>query len=74
MLTNRLEELVPKQRAHITELRKQYGNKVIGDVTVNQVIGGMRGIPALLTEVATVYMMICAFLMLFFIDFAAGRR
>ena len=36
--------------AEIRELLKEHGNKVIGEVTLNQVYQGMRGITGLVTE------------------------
>ncbi len=31
-------------------IRKEHGNKVIGEVTIDQVLSGMKGIPALVTD------------------------
>lgn len=51
MLVKEVAKIVPKRQAEMLELRKRVGNRVVAEVTVNQVIGGMRGIPALITEV-----------------------
>ncbi len=37
-------EKIPEQQERLKEIKKTHGNKVIGDVTVNMCIGGMRGI------------------------------
>ena len=39
-----------KTAAEIKELLKEHGNKVIGEVTLNQIFQGMRGITGLVTE------------------------
>ena len=43
-LKERLEELIPKKQAQIKEFRKAAGNQVVGEVTVDMMYGGMRGI------------------------------
>ncbi|MCX6141306.1 MAG: citrate (Si)-synthase [Candidatus Kapabacteria bacterium] len=37
-----------------TALLKEHGDKVLGSVTVEQVLGGMRGVPALICETSSV--------------------
>lgn len=49
-LTDHVSALVPKLRADLKELKATYGNKSLGEVKVEQVIGGMRGMTGLLTE------------------------
>jgi len=49
-LKERLEELIPKKQAQIKEFRKAAGNQVVGEVTVDMMYGGMRGIKGLVTE------------------------
>jgi len=49
-LKERLEDLIPKKQAQIKEFRKLNGNKVVGEVTVDMMYGGMRGIKGLVTE------------------------
>jgi citrate synthase len=39
-----------KNMADFQKLRKDYGDVVLGQVTIDQVLSGMKGIPALLTE------------------------
>jgi len=49
-LSDHVSALVPKLRSDLKDLKSNYGSKVLGEVKVDQVIGGMRGIPGLLTE------------------------
>uniref|UniRef100_A0A7S3YYQ6 Citrate synthase n=1 Tax=Lotharella globosa TaxID=91324 RepID=A0A7S3YYQ6_9EUKA len=41
---------VPEWRADIKDLRAKHGDKVLCEVTVDQAIGGMRGIKGMITE------------------------
>ncbi|GAB5360341.1 hypothetical protein AAMO2058_000619200 [Amorphochlora amoebiformis] len=43
-------KLVPEWREDIKDLRTQHGDKVLCEVTVDQAIGGMRGIKSMITE------------------------
>lgn len=45
-----LAEKIKEEQRNVKSFREQYGNKVIGEVTVDQVYGGMRGIRGLVTE------------------------
>ena len=45
-----LAELIPKKQNEIKELKAKYKDTVIGEVTVDQIYGGMRDIKALVTE------------------------
>lgn len=38
-----LQDLIPQRKHDILELKKNYGNVKIGDITIGSVIGGMRG-------------------------------
>lgn len=49
-IKNRFYEKAMKNMADLQRLRKDYGEVVLGQVTVDQVLSGMKGIPALLTE------------------------
>lgn len=42
--------MIPEWRERVSNLRKQHGSKVIGEVTVDMVYGGMRGIKGLVWE------------------------
>jgi len=39
----------------VKEFNKEHGKTKIGDVTVGQVIGGMRGLPAMLYETSKLH-------------------
>ncbi|KAL3832326.1 hypothetical protein ACJMK2_023979 [Sinanodonta woodiana] len=41
---------IPVKQKEVAEFRKNFGNKSVGEVTVDQMYGGMRGIKALVTE------------------------
>ena len=43
-LKERLEDLIPKKQAQVKEFRKGHGSTVVGEVTVDMMYGGMRGI------------------------------
>ena len=45
---------VAEHQKKVKEFRSNYGNKVIDEVTVNQVYGGMRGLKVLVTETSHV--------------------
>lgn len=49
-MKERFTELLPEKQAEVKEFRKNYGNKVLGEVTVDQAYGGMRGIKGLVWE------------------------
>jgi citrate synthase len=49
-IKNRFYEKAMKDMANLQKLRKDYGNVVLDQVTIDQVLSGMKGIPALLTE------------------------
>jgi citrate synthase len=45
-----MKEIIPKKLEEFNRVKKEYGDKVIGHVTVSQVLGGMRGINGLFYE------------------------
>eukprot|EP00039_Didymoeca_costata_P018116 m.332174 g.332174 ORF g.332174 m.332174 type:complete len:461 (-) comp16893_c0_seq1:154-1536(-) len=49
-LKDRLAEIIPQMKTDIAEFRKEYGEASLGNVTVNQAYGGMRGIKCMVTE------------------------
>mmetsp|Transcript_34365 Transcript_34365/g.83161 ORF Transcript_34365/g.83161 Transcript_34365/m.83161 type:complete len:456 (+) Transcript_34365:111-1478(+) len=49
-ITERLSEKVAPWREDIKDLRGKHGDKVLCEVTVDQAIGGMRGIKGMITE------------------------
>ena len=51
-LKNKLYKKIQEHRPRTTKLLKEHGDKVIAEVTVGQVIGGMRGIKSLVTDIS----------------------
>jgi len=49
-IKNRFYESAMKNVVELQKLRREYGDVVLGQVTIDQVLSGMKGIPALLTE------------------------
>jgi len=49
-LKDALAEKIPEQQERLKALKKSIGSKVLGEVTVDMAIGGMRGIPGLIWE------------------------
>lgn len=47
-LKERLTELIPFQQENVKRIRAQHGKKSLGPVLVDQLYGGMRGLPALI--------------------------
>ncbi|RLD34930.1 MAG: citrate (Si)-synthase, partial [Bacteroidetes bacterium] len=51
-LKEKLEEKIEAHRPRVKKLLQEHGEKVINEVTVQQVIGGMRGIKSLVTDIS----------------------
>ncbi len=51
-LKDKLFQKIQEQRPRTAKLLKNYGDKVIDQVTVSQAIGGMRGIKSLVTDIS----------------------
>ncbi|KAI9808375.1 MAG: hypothetical protein M1826_004190 [Phylliscum demangeonii] len=45
-----VRELIPGRRERLKKLRTEYGSRVIGDIKVENVLGGMRGLKAMIWE------------------------
>lgn len=45
-----LSDMIPEKQKEVVELRKNYGNTKVGEVTLDMIYGGMRGIKGLVTE------------------------
>ncbi|MEN3026931.1 MAG: citrate (Si)-synthase [Chlorobiota bacterium] len=54
LLRQRLEGLAPQWQQQLRTVLSDYGSTPIADIRVEQVIGGMRGVPALLCETSLV--------------------
>lgn len=51
-LKNRLFKKIEAHRPRIKRLLQEHGETVVNDVTVQQIIGGMRGIKSLITDIS----------------------
>ncbi|MFK5855471.1 MAG: citrate (Si)-synthase [Bacteroidota bacterium] len=51
-LKNKLHDKIQEHRPRIKKLLSEHGDKVISEVSVQQVIGGMRGIKSLVTDIS----------------------
>jgi len=51
-LKEKLHDKIVEHRPRIKRLLTEYGEKVINEVSVQQVIGGMRGIKSLVTDIS----------------------
>lgn len=49
-LKNKMKVSLHKQFEEFKEVKKLYGERVVSEVKVNQILGGMRGIPGLYYE------------------------
>ncbi|EMR09235.1 citrate synthase, mitochondrial [Pneumocystis murina B123] len=49
-LKSRLLERIPEEQEKVKKLRSEHGQKLLGEVTLDQVYGGMRGIKCLVWE------------------------
>ena len=53
-LQEKLSEILPRIQQEIKQLVKEYGDKVISEVTVEQAFGGMRGVKGLICDTSLV--------------------
>jgi len=51
-LKNKLRKKIEEARPRTVKLLKEHGDVVIGEVTVAQAIGGMRGVKSLVTDIS----------------------
>ncbi len=51
-LKEKLKRKIDEHRPRVVRLLKEHGDKVIDEITIGQVIGGMRGIKSLITDVS----------------------
>nr|GMD59493.1 citrate synthase, mitochondrial [Ipomoea batatas] len=49
-LRSQLQELIPEQQERLKKIKSQHGKVQLGNITVDMVIGGMRGMTGLLWE------------------------
>lgn len=51
-LKDKLHDKILEKRPRIERLMKEYGNVVVGEITISQILGGMRGITSLVTDIS----------------------
>ena len=51
-LKQKLKQKIDEHRPRITKLMKEHGDVVLDQVTVAKLIGGMRGIKSLVTDIS----------------------
>ena len=56
-LRQKMEQIIPERQAEVRAFNKEFGKTKIGEVTVGQVIGGMRGLPGMLYETSKLHPM-----------------
>ena len=49
-MKDRLREIIPEKRDEIKQVKAELGKKSLGNVTVDMLYGGMRGIKGLIYE------------------------
>ena len=49
-LKEKVKEVIPKKIEEFKQVKAKYGDKVVSEVKVSQILGGMRGIPGLFYE------------------------
>jgi len=52
-----MEVKIAERQVEIKEFNKEFGKVKLGDVTIGQVIGGMRGLPGMLYETSKLHPM-----------------
>ena len=50
-----MEAVVAQQQNELRSFVKDHGNHVMGEVTISQIIGGMRGLPGMLYETSKLH-------------------
>ena len=51
-LKDKLHDKIMQHRPRIEKLMKEYGDVVVGQITISQILGGMRGITSLVTDIS----------------------
>ena len=51
-LKNNIKNMIPEKKLMLENIKSKQGDKIIDNVKVNQVIGGMRGIKSLLWDIS----------------------
>lgn len=50
VLRERMEQVIAERQKEVIAFRKEHASTVVAEVTVGQIIGGMRGIPGMMYE------------------------
>ena len=50
-----MQEIVAKRQVEVRDFNKEFGKASMGEITVGQVIGGMRGMPGMLYETSKLH-------------------
>jgi len=54
LLQEKIAEQLPEWRERVSKLVKEHGDKVVDEVTIRQIYGGMRGVKVLVTDISYV--------------------
>jgi citrate synthase len=54
-LMQKMEEVVAKRQVEVKEFMKTHKDTKLGEITVGQVVGGMRGMPGMLYETSKLH-------------------
>ncbi|MBC8336429.1 MAG: citrate (Si)-synthase [Anaerolineales bacterium] len=54
ILHDKISAQLPEWRERVTKLLEEHGDKVVGEVTISQIYGGMRAVRALVTDISFV--------------------
>ena len=55
LLKDKMREIIPQRQAEARAFLKEHGKTKVGDITVGQVAGGMRGLPGMLYETSKLH-------------------
>jgi citrate synthase len=56
-LKSKMEEKIAARQTQVRDFNKEFKNHKLGEITVGQVIGGMRGMPGMLYETSKLHPM-----------------
>lgn len=54
IVQEKIKDQLPEWRARVRRLIKEHGDMKVGEVTISQIYGGMRGVRALITDISSV--------------------
>ena len=53
-MNDKLADRLPEWRSRVSQLVREHGDTKVGEVTIGQVYGGMRGVRSLVTDISFV--------------------